>query len=479
MSSLFDNKWSTMNPPRFSFNFFLWIGDTVSGEHHPPFIKLINLCVHQASNRIARDFDGMVTPQHRLDHLEKSTIFKTPSNPEQKRMEEPKAKGRTAGLDKSNRFEHRRLDPGSIFIAEHYEGAGSDTNFALTREDGVTAEGITTCASHRPIVIKDRKFIVLFVHTYQYVCIPLFTYQKDGANSRRDEEEHVSVDDCRIHTPQTIQQSQWKPLRTIYMTPEAHALAANTAARVTFPVSRAKNLPIELLGALENESLERLKELFIIFNDLAPNGEEKTRLKNKHRDPTWTGAPSARTMTTIPGSTTTPAANENLNPPPILGLPTASTSFGSISPAARSQRGFSTTWRAHSSGQSASYPARGFDWGGLGERRARAASTSQGSQSEGAGQGGGDSQGSGQQSGGGDPPQSFFYAQRRARRSWRPLMDKIGMKVSARSGDAGNAAKKRKADDGDDDGGEKRGDQAQGQVRRSSRKRTKVGSYAE
>ncbi|ERF74544.1 hypothetical protein EPUS_00674 [Endocarpon pusillum Z07020] len=409
------------------------------------------------------------------DTPDKSTILKTPSKPEQKRMEAPKAKGRAAEIDKSNRFEHRRLDPGTIFIAEHYEGAGSDSNFGLIREDGVTADGITTCASHRPIVIKDRKFIVLFVHTYQYICIPLFTYQKDGANSRRDEEEHVSVEDCRLHTPRTIQQSQWKPLRTLYMTPEAHALAANTAARVTFPISRAKNFPVEVLGALDNESIERLKELFIIFNDLAPNGEVKTRLENKHRDPTWTGAPSAMT---IPGSTT---ANENLNPPPGLGLPTASTSFGSTSPAARSQRTFGQSWRTHSSGQSGSYQAGGFDWGRLGQRRAGAASRSQGSQGEGAGQGGGDSQGSDQQSGRGHLPQSFFYAQRRARRSWRPVMDKIGMKASAWSGDGGSAKKnKRKAEDrGDDEGGEKRRDQPQGQVRRSGRKRTKVGSYAE
>lgn len=421
------------------------------------------------------------------DRPEKSTLLKTPLKPEQKRMEEFKGKGRTAEIDKSNRSENRRLEPGSIFIAEHYEGAGGDSNFGPIRKDGVTADGITTCASHRPIIIKDRKFIVLFVHTYQYICIPLFTYQKDGANRRRDEEEHVSVDDCRIHTPQMIQQSQWKPLRTLYMTPEAHPLAANTAARVTFPISRAKNLPIEVLGALDYESLERLKELYIIFNDLAPNREEKTRLENKHRDPTWTGVPSAMTMTavpatttnpvmtTIPGWTTTPAANENLHPPPGLGLPTASTSFGSVSPAAHSQRTYGTNWRAHSSSQSGSYQLSGPDWGRLGQHRAGAASRSQGSQSEGAGEGGGDSQGSDQQPGGGELPPSFFYAQRRARRSWRPLMDKIGVKASARSGDGGSAKKKRKADDG----GEKRYDQPEGQVRRSSRKRTKVGSYAE
>ena len=424
------------------------------------------------------------------DRPEKATILKTPSKPEQKSMEESKRKGRTAELDKSNRSENRRLTPGLIFIAEHYEGAGGGSHFGPIREDGVTADGITTCASHSPIVIKDRKFIVLFVHTYQYVCIPLFTYQKDGANSRRDEEEHVSVEDCRVYTPPTIQQSQWKPLRTRYMTPEAHALAANTAARITFPISRAKNLPIEVLGILENESIERLKELFIVLNDLAPNEELKTQLENKHRDPAWTGAPATLTttalsatttipvMTTIPGSITTPAANENLNPPPGPGLLTASTPFGSISPAASSQRTFGSTWRAQSSGQSGSYQARNFDWNRLGQRRAGAASRSQGSQSEGGG--GGNSQGSDRQSGGGDPPQSFFHAQRRARRSWRPLMNKIGIKASARSGGDGSATKKRKADYHDDEGGgEKRCDQPHGQVRRSGRKRTKVGSYAE
>ena len=347
------------------------------------------------------------------------------------------------------RSEHRNLDPGSIFIAEHYEGANNDRlDRRFDRVDGVTGDGITTCKSHDPIVIKDRKFIVLLVYMHQYVCIPLFTYNKDGAITRADGDDHVSVFDRRGPASKYIQQSQWKPLQAVDMTQESHRLAYNAAARITFPLSRAKNLPIEVLGHLDAESTERLKDLFIVLNGLAQTVSEEERLEARHRDPTWTRTPRRSTT-------------DDNNPQPSPG--TTPASFRPRSPEERSQDPLSKTREDNSPHLSGTKPSKRVDWTGLGQKRAEAAHTSH------------DSRGSDGRSRS-DPPRrssgqkDSWRALRRIGKAWWPRMEKANPGLPV----IGNAGMKRKF---------RRGDEVYhrsgGQLRRSKRRRTKVQSYAE
>jgi hypothetical protein len=230
--------------------------------------------------------------------------------------ERTRAGRRMTEFQKPIRFENRELTPGSIFIAEHYEEAADrldkrptgrrrSRGYSAATErweleeqqlsceeieeaDAVDGFGVTTCKSHTPIVIKGRKFIVLFVHFYHYVCIPLYTYNRRGAQGRIDESHHVSVFDCRFPSLSQQAQSQWTSLQTARMKAAAYRMSLNAAARITCPVSRPKNLPIEVLGHLDPESTERLKHLFVVLNDLAATTQEKQKLEAKHRDPTWT-----------------------------------------------------------------------------------------------------------------------------------------------------------------------------------------------
>ncbi len=289
--------------------------------------------------------------------------------------------------NKSNRRDYRYMDAGTIFIAEHFEEAGDQTDEkpkterstqrspgenqgglgqqaspgGIDEADGVNEHGITTCKSHARIVIKDRKWIVLFTHIQHYVCIPLFTYNRGGAKNRPDENDHVSVFDHRGDPRKFIQQSKWKPLET-QMNSLAFILSSNAAARVTYPLSRPKNLFIEVLGHLLPESTERLRDLFVLKNELALDDYESDVLEAKHKDQTWTSAPP------LPISISTTQANDN--PPPA---PTTASAPTVLFPLHRSSE--SGPWGGRTWGPSTNSPidktrpAKGIDWENLGKKR--------------------------------------------------------------------------------------------------------------
>lgn len=121
------------------------------------------------------------------------------------RSDELRRKPKENDSKKPQRSEHRNLVPGAIFIGEHCEGAGDWSEPTTDTVDGLTEKGITTGKSHNPTFIKDRKFIVLFVHIHQYVCIPPFTYNKEGAIGKIDQNDHVSVVDFRGRAPPSRQ----------------------------------------------------------------------------------------------------------------------------------------------------------------------------------------------------------------------------------------------------------------------------------
>jgi hypothetical protein len=299
----------------------------------------------------------------------------------------------TRASRKEDRTECRTLQPGIIFIAEHYEGAGEQVDNKISPEeqqqvtpeeiaeaDGVNEHDITTCQSHAQIVIKDRKFIVLSVHYQNYICIPLFTYQRKGIVGEPDQDDHVSVFDHRIPRTSLQQQSKWKTLQTKQMTPQSHRLSHNAAARVTFPLSRPKNLPIEILGNLHPDSTDRLRDLFVLLDDLALNDHAKQKLETKHGNSTWTGSIPAAAAAAVPTPISTAVANNGAaaaGPGPATASPSFS-SFGSLSgsisppPVERTTHDLplpqGRQWSATSSVGSHSSFSQDVDWGDFGER---------------------------------------------------------------------------------------------------------------
>lgn len=182
-----------------------------------------------------------------------------------------------------------------------------------------------------------------------------------------------------------------------------------------------QSLPIELLGHLDDESIERLKDLLVILSNLAPNENEKKRLEDKQKDPTWTGAPPLTTSTT--------ATNDNNYPSP--GPATAPTSSASRPAEGRTRQPYGSSWAAESSHHSGGRQSTNANWRNLGRTRPDAASESQESQPEEGG--GGDSRGSDDPPGSGRPPR-FRQTEcgwgpardqlKRGRRPWRPVLDK-------------------------------------------------------
>jgi hypothetical protein len=184
-------------------------------------------------------------------------------------------------LDRTIYKGQQRMEPGDIFITYHHEETGNKDNDLGPKspseepqekgkeiqedDDFVGADCITKCKSHAPLIIKHRKFIVVFNRLFHYVCIPLFTYEGKGVN-RIDVDNHVSVFDHRERSELKMQQSKWKPLETGQMLATARRIAPTCAARLDYPVSRNKELPYELLGALQPRSLEELLDIFSLLH---------------------------------------------------------------------------------------------------------------------------------------------------------------------------------------------------------------------
>jgi hypothetical protein len=260
---------------------------------------------------------------------------------EQEQSERRKARQETEKKtepDKSNKRAIPNLAVGSIFFGTHCEWAGDRSNHSTTR-GAPSTDGITRCASHPPIIIKDRKFIVLSKHFHHYHCIPLYTYQTQGAIGRSDEADHVSVFDHRrnqltpaqlesLNQEPSVQQSHWKPLHTHGMRKSAYYLSPYAVARLTYPVSWPKNIEVEHLGFLDGESFQRLNELYRLFHHGVPDGDERIRLEAKLKDPNWTGEappPMPEEDPFEPDSPTTPGFSPSRprspNPPPATRAP--------------------------------------------------------------------------------------------------------------------------------------------------------------
>lgn len=310
--------------------------------------------------------DSLPSLSGRSDELrEKRKHDEVEAKPKQEHLQTIR---RTTGSNKANRSEYRDLPIGSIFIAEHYEELGerlehkrpsdqdplqSATPEEIESADGLDANQVTTCRSHAQIVIKDRKFLVLSSHYQHYVCIPLFTYRRRGLSTRLDQDAHISVLDHRGPAEKYLQQSKWKPLHTGHMTAEAYRLSGITAARMTFPLSRPKNLPVEFLGCLDVDSTLRFQDLYILLNDLASSPIEKSILQARHLDSTWTGMPQSP-------------------PPPPSSLSVSTTTAQSGLVLGSAQSPFSTSSGGNRKSPK-SDPSRVLDWDKVGQDRARAA----------------------------------------------------------------------------------------------------------
>lgn len=230
---------------------------------------------------------------------------------------------------KVERIAVKDLLPGAIFIAEHFEAAGDRTRERNAEER--QRSGITECISHSQVIIKDRKFIVLVVFGHHYICVPLFTYNGTGSRGRSDEDEHVSLHDHRHESSKYRIQSKWQPLMTCYMTHKAYLLALDATVRLTFPLSRPKNLPVEYLGNLDEESTLRLNELYRVVNGYVADPAEANRLTERLQDPSYRAAPQIPTINTTLANAAASPYSTNPQPAPAS-APSAFTTFGQPAP---------------------------------------------------------------------------------------------------------------------------------------------------
>lgn len=111
-----------------------------------------------------------------------------------------------------------------------------------------------------PIYSENRIFIVVNVAEDVYTAIPLFTHQGKGLAKILDKKSWVSVEDHR-YLGECIQQSEYEPLRTAFMSPECDRLDPVSVAWIPYAFPCRYDVPVAYQGKLNRASARQLVRL--------------------------------------------------------------------------------------------------------------------------------------------------------------------------------------------------------------------------
>ncbi|MCJ1223949.1 hypothetical protein MMC12_000592 [Toensbergia leucococca] len=126
------------------------------------------------------------------------------------------------------------------------------------------AGNYTTNTTYGPVHSKCRKMIIVALYEDNYVCLPLYTHNGRGLQSKANPDEFVSIKDHRMKGEFT-RLSKHQVAVTEKLHPDIHPFHLKSTAHLTYPVSRQYSLPVIVEGELHNLSTQGLIELFQEF----------------------------------------------------------------------------------------------------------------------------------------------------------------------------------------------------------------------
>ncbi|KAL8675120.1 MAG: hypothetical protein Q9168_000491 [Polycauliona sp. 1 TL-2023] len=140
-------------------------------------------------------------------------------------------------------------------------GVGGGSSVATAASEATKAEHYKTESRQGTIFTKQRKMIVVALHTDHYITIPLYTHNGRGLVNKRQPEEFVSVKDHR-YKEEFVKLSKHDPLVTEMVRDGIDVFDAKSTAHLAYPVSRRYNLPVIHEGHLRSSSLRILVTLY-------------------------------------------------------------------------------------------------------------------------------------------------------------------------------------------------------------------------
>ncbi|KAL8845485.1 MAG: hypothetical protein Q9176_000121 [Flavoplaca citrina] len=141
-------------------------------------------------------------------------------------------------------------------------GAGTaGSSVATAASEATKAEHYRTESRMGTIFTKQRKMIVVALHTDHYVAIPLYTHNGRGLVNQRQPEEFVSVKDHR-YKEEFVKLSKHDPLVTEMVRDGIDLFDTKSTAHLAYPVSRRYTLPVVHEGHLRSSSLRILVTLY-------------------------------------------------------------------------------------------------------------------------------------------------------------------------------------------------------------------------
>ncbi|KAL9014854.1 MAG: hypothetical protein Q9180_008917, partial [Flavoplaca navasiana] len=141
-------------------------------------------------------------------------------------------------------------------------GAGTaGSSVATAASEATKAEHYRTESRMGTIFTKQRKMIVVALHTDHYVAIPLYTHNGRGLVNKRQPEEFVSVKDHR-YKEAFVKLSKHDPLVTEMVRDGIDLFDTKSTAHLAYPVSRRYTLPVVHEGHLRSSSLRILVTLY-------------------------------------------------------------------------------------------------------------------------------------------------------------------------------------------------------------------------
>ncbi|CAL8578893.1 hypothetical protein XPA_004661 [Xanthoria parietina] len=140
-------------------------------------------------------------------------------------------------------------------------GGGPGSSVATAASEATKAEHYKTESRMGTIFTKQRKMIVVALHTDHYVAIPLYTHNGRGLVNKRQPEEFVSVKDHR-YKEEFVKLSKHDPLVTEMVKEGINLFDPMSTAHLAYPVSRRYTLPVIHEGHLRNSSLKILVRLY-------------------------------------------------------------------------------------------------------------------------------------------------------------------------------------------------------------------------
>ena len=113
-----------------------------------------------------------------------------------------------------------------------------------------------------PIYSENRICIVVNVAKSVYLAVPLFTHEGKGLLTTNPDEkgDWISIQDHR-QLDRCQQQSEYHPLRTAYMSPQADILDPVSTAWIPYAFPCRFDVPVAYQGRLDKASAERLARL--------------------------------------------------------------------------------------------------------------------------------------------------------------------------------------------------------------------------